>query len=99
MSNWLDEITIASGNRVPVPFEEAWTRRSECNKFVFISHRIDLAESLFRRYKTLFPPSTLKKMKRCYLLLEDDSELMFFSQQQVEHGSALRGRGKVVWCV
>ncbi len=97
MSEWPDEITVVAENREPIPFEEAWGRNTDQQKFIFVLPNVELAESLFRRYRILFQPPLVRKIRNRFILLQNDAELRFLTEYEVEHG-ALRGLGKVVWC-
>ncbi len=97
MSEWRDVIAIVAENREPTPFEEAWGRNTDRQKFVFILPTVELSENVFRRYRSLFPPPLVKKMRNRFILLQNDAELRFLTEYEVERGR-LRGIGKVVWC-
>lgn len=96
MRYFLDEIRIVSENRDPIPFEEAVVHGTEGKTFVFVSHTVNLSENLFEVCKRLYPPAMVRRLKRRYILLEDDAELRFLTEDEIEH-NALRGIGKVVW--
>ena len=98
MSNYLDEIAIVAENREPIPFEEAVVHGTAGKRFVFVSPTMELCECKFRRYLNLFPPALLRKIHSRRIILLDDSELIFLTDYLIEHG-ALRGIGKVVWCI
>ncbi len=97
MSYYRDELAIVAENRYPIPFEEAVVRGTKDKIFVFVSPTVELCECTFRRYRNLFPPSVVWKIKNRRIILQDNAELIFLTDYSIEHG-ALRGIGKVVWC-
>jgi hypothetical protein len=99
MSDWITEIGVASQMRTPIPFEEAWKRNNDNTKFVLVFPTFLLADIAFSKYRNLFPPSLLKRVRKYSIIFTNDAELMFITEGMIEKGNALRGLGKVVWCV